>query len=130
VRNSDRTGSSQGEHQAPISGDAGASLETVAKRRRRVFSAADELRILKGADSCLASGKQALGGRYCGGRALVARCCRRGERSSGLTGQRGCQESWAQAEAHRGERRVVVLTKRNAVLERKLHVANVLIGLQ
>lgn len=28
------------------------------------------------------------------------------------------------------ERRVVELTKRNAVLERKLHVANVLIGVQ
>ena len=55
---SSRSSSPQDEPEAPTSGDPEASLETVAKRRRRVFSAADKLRILRQADECLASGKR------------------------------------------------------------------------
>ena len=38
--------------------ESGATLETVPKRARRVFSAADKLRIVKEADACLTSGKR------------------------------------------------------------------------
>jgi transposase len=109
-----------------------ATLETVPKRTRRVFSAAEKLRIVKEADTCLASGRRG---------DLEALLRREGIYSSHLS-------SWrAQLGAHgatglaakkpgrkprltQAERRNVELEKRNAELERKLHVANVLIALQ
>lgn len=131
VRNS-RSSSTQSEPQTPTSGDPAESLETVAKRRRRVFSAADKLRILKEADSCLASGERG---------ALGALLRREGIYSSLLSTWRaqlgthgtaglGAKKAGRKPKLTEAERRVVELTKRNAVLERKLHVANVLIGLQ
>jgi hypothetical protein len=42
-------------HSAPV---AGAAVETTPKRTRRVFSAADKLRIVKKADACIASGER------------------------------------------------------------------------
>jgi hypothetical protein len=54
---SNRKGSSETEPD-PALGVKRASQETVAKRPRRYFSAADKLRIVKEADSCLASGKR------------------------------------------------------------------------
>jgi transposase-like protein len=107
-------------------------LETVAKRPRRVFSAADKVRIVTEADRCLASGKRG---------DLEALLRREGIYSSLLS-------SWrTQLGAHgaaglsprrpgrkpkltKAERRSLELMKRNAELERKLHVANVLIALQ
>jgi transposase-like protein len=107
-------------------------LETVAKRPRRVFSAADKVRIVAEADRCLASGKRG---------DLEALLRREGIYSSLLS-------SWrTQLGAHgaaglsprrpgrkpkltKAERRSLELMKRNAELERKLHVANVLIALQ
>lgn len=111
---------------------SGGTLESVPKRTRRVFSAAEKLRIVKEADACLTSGKRG---------DLEALLRREGIYSSLLS-------SWrAQLGAHgatglatrkpgrkprltEAERRNVELTKRNAELERKLHVANVLIALQ
>jgi hypothetical protein len=55
---SDPDKSSKNKH-PPKSGVAETtSVETVPKRRRRVFTAADKLRIVKTADGCLASGKR------------------------------------------------------------------------
>ena len=129
---SSRSSSTQSEPQTPTSADPAESLETVAKRRRRVFSAADKLRILKEADSCLASGERG---------ALGALLRREGIYSSLLSTWRaqlgrhgtaglGAKKAGRKPKLTEAERRVVELTKRNAVLERKLHVANVLIGLQ
>jgi transposase len=111
---------------------SGASLETVAKRPRRLFSAATKLRIVKEADSCLASGKRG---------ALEAMLRREGIYSSllstwrtqlGAHGTAGLatKKPGRKPKLTEAERRNVELTKRNAVLERKLHVANVLIALQ
>lgn len=111
---------------------SGGTLESVPKRTRRVFSAADKLRIVKEADACLTSGRRG---------DLEALLRREGIYSSLLS-------SWrAQLGAHgatglatrkpgrkprltEAERRNVELMKRNAELERKLHIANVLIALQ
>jgi len=106
-------------------------LETVPKRERRIFSAADKLRIVKEADVCL-SGKRG---------DLEALLRREGIYSSLLSswrmqlGSRGAGDLGPRKPGRKPkltatERRNLELTKRNAELERKLHVANVLISLQ
>jgi transposase len=107
-------------------------LETVPKRVRRVFSAADKLRIVKEADSCLASGNRG---------ALGALLRREGIYSSLLSSWRtqlGAHGAGGLAARKPGrkprfteaERLNMELTKRNAVLEKKLRIANALIALQ
>ncbi len=102
------------------------------KRARRVFSAADKVRIVKEADRCLASGKRG---------DLEALLRREGIYSSLLSSWRtqlGAHGAAGLATKKPGrkprlteaERLNVELTKRNEVLERKLRVANALIALQ
>ena len=102
------------------------------KRPRRVFSAAHKLRIVKEAARCLASGKRG---------ALEAMLRREGIYSSQLSSWRtqlGAHGAGGLAAKKPGrkpkftelERRNAELMKRNAKLERKLHVANALIDLQ
>jgi len=111
---------------------SGGTLETVPKRTRRVFSAAEKLRIVKEADACVASGQRG---------DLEALLRREGIYSSHLA-------SWrAQLGAHgaaglaakkpgrkprltQTERLNAELLKRNAELEKKLRVAVALIALQ
>ena len=50
--------SPQGERRERALGVSGASVETVPKRSRRTFSAAEKLRIVKKADACLTSGQR------------------------------------------------------------------------
>jgi transposase len=111
---------------------SGANLETVPKRARRVFSAADKLRIVKEADACLASGKRG---------DLEALLRREGIYSSLLSSWRtqlgahgaaglAAKKPGRKPRLTQAERLNLELMKRNAELERKLHVANVLIALQ
>lgn len=122
----------ESEPAAPQPVVTGASLETVPKRPRRVFSAAHKLRIVKEAARCLASGKRG---------ALEAMLRREGIYSSQLSSWRtqlGAHGAGGLAAKKPGrkpkftelERRNAELMKRNAKLERKLHVANALIDLQ
>jgi len=108
------------------------TLETVPKAPRRVFTAADKLRIVKAADSALASGERG---------ALEAMLRREGIYSSllsswrtqlGLHGAAGLatRKPGRKPRLTEAERRNAELVKRNAELERKLHVATVLIALQ
>ena len=111
---------------------SGATLETVPKRTRRVFSAADKLRIVKEADACLTSGKRG---------DVEALLRREGIYSSLLSSWRsqlGAHGAAGLATKKPGrkprlteaERRNEELLKRNAVLEKKLRIANALIALQ
>lgn len=111
---------------------SGGTLETVPKRTRRVFSAAEKLRIVKEADACLASGKRG---------DLEALLRREGIYSSLLSSWRtqlgahgaaglATKKAGRKPRLTEAERRNVELLKRNAELERKLHVATVLIALQ
>lgn len=127
-----RSSSSQDEPQQPTSGDSDVSLETVAKRHRRVFSAADKLRIVKEADSCLASGKRGALGALLRREGIYSSLLSTWRAQLGTHGTEGlaAKKVGRKPKLSEAERRVVELTKRNAVLERKLHVANVLIGLQ
>jgi transposase-like protein len=131
VRNS-RSSSPQSEPETPTSGDAAESLETVAKRHRRVFTAADKLRIVKEADSCLASGKRGALGALLRREGIYSSLLSTWRAQLGAHGTTGlaAKKAGRKPKLTEAERRVVELTKRNAVLERKLHVANVLIGLQ
>ncbi len=113
-------------------GSHGARVESVAKRRRRTFSAAEKLRILKRADACLASGTRG---------ALEAMLREEGIYSSHLS-------TWRSHVAAKGaaglaprptgrppkmdakDRAYAALEKRNAELEHKLHVATALLSLQ
>jgi transposase-like protein len=108
------------------------TLETVPKPPRRVFSAADKLRIVNDANACLASGERG---------ALEAMLRREGIYSSllsswrlqlGLHGAGGlaAKKPGRRPKLTEAERRNAELIKRNAELERKLHVASVLIALQ
>jgi transposase len=128
---SDRDGAPGGEAEQATR-DVSGALETVAKRRRRVFSAADKLRIVKEADACLASGKRG---------ALQALLRREGIYSSLLSSWRtqlgavgvsalAAKKPGRKPKLSEAEKRNMELTKRNAELERKLHIANVLIELQ
>jgi transposase len=108
-------------------------VESVPKRRsRRKFSAAEKLRLVKKADACLASGERG---------ALEAMLREEGIYSSLLTSWRGQLGMYGRAgleprkagrrpKLDTKDQRIAELEKRNAELERKLHVADALITLQ
>ena len=113
-------------------GVSGASVESIPPKTRRKYTASEKQRILKAAEAALASGERG---------ALEAMLRKEGIYSSHLS-------AWRQQLASRGapglspqkpgrkpkldenERKLLALTKRNAELERKLHIANALIDLQ
>ena len=132
TRVSDRDGSQESKDPERAFGESGAAVETVAKRPRRLFSAADKVRLVKEADSCRANGKRG---------ALEAMLRREGIYSSLLSSWRtqlgahgaaglATKKPGRRPKVTEAERINVQLTKRNAELERRLHIANVLIALQ
>ena len=132
TRVSGRDGSQESADPERSLGVSGAAVETVAKRPRRLFSAADKLRLVKEADACLASGERG---------SLEALLRREGIYSSQLSSWRTqlgahgaagftAKKAGRKPKLTEAERLNVQLMKRNAELERKLHVANVLIALQ
>ena len=102
------------------------------KRTRRVFSPAEKLRIVKEADACLASGKrgqvEALLRREGIYSSLLASW--RTQLGAHRTGGLATKKAGRKPRFTEGERRNVELMKRNSELERKLHVATLLIALQ
>ena len=111
---------------------SGVAVESKPPRPRRSFSAAEKLRIVKKADTCLASGERG---------ALEAMLREEGIYSSmlsawrsqlGAHGAAGLEPRKAgrKPKLDAKDRRNVELTKRNAVLERKLHIAEAVIALQ
>lgn len=132
LRDSDRSGPPESDRQPRASDETEASLETVAKRRRRVFSAADKLRIVREADRCLASGKRGALGALLRREGLYGSLLSTWRVQLGTNGTAGlaAKKSGRKPKLTEAERQIAELTKRNAKLEQKLHVANVLIGLQ
>ena len=113
-------------------GASGAALETVPKPPRRTFSAAEKLRIVNEAQACLASGERG---------ALEAMMRKEGIYSSllsswraqlGENGKSGLEprKPGRKPKFDAKDRRIAELQKRNAVLERKLHIADAVIALQ
>jgi transposase-like protein len=104
----------------------------VAKRRRRVFSAADKLRIVRDADRCLASGKRGALGALLRREGLYSSLVSTWRTQLGAEGSAGlaAKKVGRKPKLTEGERCNAELTKRNVELERKLRVANALIALQ
>jgi transposase len=113
-------------------GASGAAVETQPRRTRRVFTAAEKLRIVKKADACIASGERG---------AIEAMLREEGLYSSALstwraqlsahgTGGLEPRKTGRKVKLDVKDRRNVELAKRNAVLERKLHIAEAIIALQ
>ena len=106
-------------------------MESVAKRRKRVFGAAERLRIVREAEACRASGVRG---------SLGAMLRREGIYSSQLAAwqaQLGAAGVGGLAPRKPGRKPMAAehaetlsLRKRNDALERKLHVATALLALQ
>jgi transposase len=122
------------EGRSPQPAVSGAGIESVPRRRRqrRVFTGPEKRRILRAADVALASGERG---------ALEALLRKEAIYSSLLSSWRAQLEARGSAglspsvpgrkpKLTEAERHMTALTKRNEVLERKLHIANALIALQ
>jgi transposase-like protein len=110
----------------------GAAVESVAPRTRRRFSPAEKLRIVKAAEAALASGERG---------ALEALLRKEGIYSSHLSawrqqlGARGAEgleqkKPGRKPKLDETDRQLLAATKENAILKRKLLVANAVIELQ
>ena len=110
----------------------GASVESVPRKSRRKFTASEKQRIVKAAESARVSGERG---------ALESLMRREGIYSSQLAtwrqqfGARGAaglspQRPGRKPKFDDKDLQLLALTKRNAQLERKLHIANALIDLQ
>ena len=113
-------------------GVSGAALESVAPKKRRRFVASEKLRLLKAAEAAVASGERG---------ALEAMLRAEGIYSSHLSGWRrqfGAQGADGLTPKKPGrkpkldakDRELIALQKLNAKLEKKLLIANAIIGLQ
>ena len=111
---------------------SGASTESTPRKRRRRFTASEKLRLLKAAEVAIASGERG---------ALEALLRREAIYSSHLSswrqqlGARGAvgltpQKPGRKPKLDEKDRELLAMTKENAVLKRKLQVANGLISLQ
>jgi transposase-like protein len=122
----------EGERRERARSAGGSAVETVPSRPRRTFTAAEKLRIVKRADGCLASGERG---------ALEAMLREEGIYSSLLSSWRtqlGARKLGALEARKPGrkpkldakEKRNAGLLKRNAQLERELHIVKALVALQ
>ena len=129
-RDDEKTPESERRERARSAG--GSAVETVPSRPRRTFTAAEKLRIVKRADACLASGERG---------ALEAMLREEGIYSSLLSSWRtqlGARELGALEARKPGrkpkldakDKRNAELRKRNAQLERELHIVKALVALQ
>ncbi len=113
-------------------GVSGASVESVSPRSRRRFTASEKVRLVKAADAAIASGERG---------ALQALLRAEGLDNSHLTSWRGqlasggtnalaAQKPGRKPKLDEQARELLAMTERNAVLERKLQIANAVIALK
>jgi transposase len=118
-------------HQRTL-GASGAAVETTPRRTRRVFSAAEKLRIVKKADACLASGERGSVEAMLREEGIYSSLLStwRGQLSARGAGGLEPRKVGRKLKLDPKDRRNAELLKRNAVLERKLHIAEAIIALQ
>jgi transposase len=107
-------------------------VETKPQRTRRVFSAAEKLRIVKEADACLASGERGALEGMLRKEGIYSSLLSTWRRQLGALGTSGLEPRKAgrKPKLDAKDRRNAELLKRNAILERKLHIADAIIALQ
>ena len=111
---------------------SGASVETVAPKRRRRFTAAEKLRIVKAADAALASGERGAVGALLRKEGIYSSHLSSWRQQLAAKGSEGLKAKQPGRKPKRDakDRELAALKKKNAELERKLRVANSLIDLQ
>jgi transposase len=113
-------------------GASGAAIETTPKRTRRMFSAAEKLRIVKKADACIASGERGALEAMLREEGLYSSALSSWRRQLGKQGAAGLElrKMGRKPKLDAKDRLNAQLLKRTAVLERKLHIAEAIIALQ
>ena len=111
---------------------SGAGEETIEPKPRRRFSAAEKLRIIKAADAALASGERGALGALLRREAIYSSLLSTWRQQMAAHGAAGLSSAkpGRKSKLDDKDRRLLALTKKNVELERKLRVANALIGLQ
>jgi transposase-like protein len=113
-------------------GASGSSVESVAKRRKRSFSAAERLRIIQRADACLQSGKRGAMGAMLREEGLYSSQLSVWRAQLSAHGTEGLHARTAgrKPKMDAKDRAYAALEKSHSELERKLRMATVLIDLQ
>ena len=108
------------------------TAESVPRRPNRTFTAAEKLRVVKRADACLASGKRGALGAMLREEGLYSSLlsCWRTQLGAHGAGGLDARKPGRKPKLDATERRNAELVKRNAELERQLHVVTVLVELQ
>jgi transposase-like protein len=111
---------------------SGAAVETKPRRRRRTFSAAEKLRVVKKANACVASGERGALEKLLRKEGIYSSTLSAWRGQLGLLGAAGLEPGKAgrKPKLDAKDRQNVELAKRNAVLKRKLHIAEAIIALQ
>ena len=107
-------------------------MESEAPRPRRVFTAAEKLRIVKKADACLASGERGALEAMLRQEGLYSSLLSTWRRQLGAQGAGGLEprKVGRKPKLDAQERRFAELVKRQGVLEHRLKVAEAIIALQ
>ena len=115
-----------------VRGASGGAVETVPRRPNRTFTAAEKLRIVKRADACLASGKRGAVGAMLREEGIYSSLlsCWRTQLGAHGPGRLDARRPGRKPKLDANERRNAELVKRNAELERELHIVTVLVELQ
>lgn len=114
-------------------GGSGGAVESVPPRRpNRTFTAAEKLRVVKRADACLASGQRGALGAMLREEGLYSSLlsCWRTQLGAHGVGGLDARKPGRTPKLDANERRHAELMKRNAELERQLHVVTVLVEIQ
>ena len=112
--------------------ESGASVETTPPKPRRRFSASEKLRLVKAADAALASGERGALEALLRREAIYSSLLSSWRQQVGARGSVGLapQKPGRKPKLDDKDRRLVAVEKENAVLKRKLQIAEGLIALQ
>ena len=112
--------------------DSGASVESTPPKSRRRFTASEKLRLLKAADAALATGQRGALEALLRKEAIYSSHLSSWRQQVGARGAGGLapQKPGRKAKLDDKDRRLLMVEKENAVLKRKLQIAEGLIALQ
>ena len=126
------TPSSEGDRKPRDLADSGASVESTPPKLRRRFTASDKLRLLKAADAALACGERGALEALLRKEAIYSSHLASWRQQVGARGVGGLapQKPGRKAKLDDKDRRLLSVEKENAILKRKLQIAEGLIALQ